>query len=81
MNEIRRLTREANLLTDLGDKMNLSDQIFQQFSDQNAAASEHIRLGREQVKREVLGIIGTASARKDFAAVVAEIQALCEGGK
>jgi hypothetical protein len=61
--------------------MNLGTELFRNMTDANNAAQEHIRIGRSFMARDVLSIIGTASARKDFAAVVAEIQALCEEHK
>lgn len=47
----------------------------------NDNAARFLRLGRDQAYRDVMEIIGTASARKDFATVVAEVRALCEGEK
>lgn len=56
-------------------------ELLRTMTDANRAAQENIRIGRSFMARDVLVIIGTASARKDFAAVVAEVQALCEGHK
>lgn len=61
--------------------MNLITDLMSQMTDANEAAAEHIRIGCRFMARDVLAIIGTASARKDFATVVAEIQALCEAHK
>lgn len=61
--------------------MDLAAELFRNLTDANAAAQEHIRIGRSFMARDVLEIIGTASARKDFATVAMEVRALCEANK
>jgi len=55
----------------------LASDLFNDLNRANEAALQHIKIGRQQFAREVSGIIGTASAHKDFGAVVGELMILC----
>ena len=55
----------------------LAATLFGQAEILNAAAAQHIQIGRSQFARDVLSVIGTASARKPLDAVVRELIALC----
>ena len=56
---------------------NLGKQIFDQLTETNRMTSEYLKLGRQQMARDVSGIIGTLSARKPPMQVINELIALC----
>ena len=55
----------------------LGATLFCQLTEANAAAAEHIRLGRKQLAREVNAIIGTLSVHKPPMQIINELIALC----
>ena len=62
------------------DKQPMSDfgkHLFGVLQDANAAAAQHIGIGRAQMARDVSGIIGTLSAHKGPMQVINELIALC----
>lgn len=61
----------------LGEPSDIAAMLFSQMTDLNRAAQEHVRIGRSFMARDVMAIIGTASARKSLAEVVAELIELC----
>ncbi len=56
----------------------LAQRLFDQATETNRMTSEYLKLGRQQMARDVNGVIGTLAARKDAYAVINEIIALCK---
>ena len=56
----------------------LGNQIFDQIKETNRMTSEYLKLGRQQMARDVSAIIGSMAARKGPDQIISEIIALCK---
>ena len=57
--------------------MSLAEHLFDQLAATNEMAASYLKLGRQQMARDVLSIIGTASIAKPLPAVIQELIAKC----
>ena len=55
----------------------LGAQLFDQLTATNEMAASYLKLGRQQMARDVLSIIGTASIHKPLPSVIQELIAKC----
>ena len=56
----------------------LGKNLFDQLAETNRMTSEYLKLGRQQMARDVSAIIGSMAARKGPDQIIAEIITLCK---